>query len=321
MFPSYRPCATTIIRESRSPATKNSLPSRRLLAGPSRCLDAFATALTECGDGKEWYTSTAQLQLASYDLCVACRAVPTLHLTVDGGMPARLKTNEAAGSRLPAFRPRGITWNLPVSALNGKDPVFSDVKVLILGHGLGLVGKGFNRWVDELSLPPKLERLVFSQFHDRPIHRVSWPGSLREIAFGEGFNRPVHRVRWPGSLEKLTFGEGFNQPIDEVKWPASLKELTFGMRFNQPVDAVVWPASLQKLSFGDHFDQSVAGVVWPGTLQELAFSRAFQRPVDDIIEWPSSLERLTIARPPGAPPLPTWPGVEVCRVWRYWWKA
>eukprot|EP00752_Nemacystus_decipiens_P003613 g3330.t1 len=289
-------------------------------AGRSRCLDAFRTALTECGDVREWYTSTTQLQLASYDLCVACRTVPTLHLAVGGGMPARLRQrNAAAGSRLPAFRPRGITWNLPTSALNGSDPVFSEVKVLVLGHGLGLVGKGFNRWVDELSLPPRLEKLVLSQFYDRPIHKVSWPESLREITFGEGFNQQICRARWPGSLEKMTFGEGFNQPIDEVKWPASLKEVSFGMRFNQPVAAVVWPSSLQKLSFGDNFDQRVAEVVWPDTLQELAFGRAFQRPIHGI-EWPGSLERLMIARPPDVP-LPTWPGVEVNRVWRYWWKT
>lgn len=282
----------------------------------------MTTALNECGDGSEWYTSTAQLQLVSYDFCVACRAVPTLHLAVDGGMPVRLKAaggGAAGSSRLPAFRPRGITWNLPTAALNGKEPVFSDVKVLILGHGLGLVGKGFARWVDELSLPPALERLTFSQFYDRPIHKVSWPGPLREITLGEGFNQPIHGVRWPGSLERLTFGEGFNQPIDRAEWPASLKEIAFGMHFDQPIAGAVWPASLQKLSLGDRFDQSLAGAVWPGTLQELAFSRAFQRPIDDV-EWPGSLERLTIARPPDAP-LPTWPGVEVCRVWRHWWKT
>lgn len=291
--------------------------------GAGRCLAAFATALTECGGGREWYTSTAQLQLASYDLCVACRAAPTLHLAVDGGMPARLKTGDgAAGSRrLPAFRPRRVTWNLPPSALNGEeDPVFSDVKVLILGHGLGLVGGGSRRWAgDGLSLPPALEQLIFSQFYDRPIHGVSWPGSLREITFGEGFNQPIHGVRWPGSLERLTFGEGFDQPVDRVGWPASLTEIAFGMRFNQSTSAVTWPPSLRKLSFGGRFDQCVARALWPGKLQELTFGRAFQRPIDHI-EWPGSLERLTIARAPGAP-LPTWPGVEVCRVWRYWWKA
>lgn len=292
-----------------------------LLAGPSRCLDAFTTALIECGDGTQWYTSTTQLQLASYDLCVACRAVPTLHLTVDGGMPARLKKTSPAGSRLPPLRPRGITWNLPTFALNGGDPVFSDVRVLILGHGLGLVGKGFKRWVDGFSLPPMLEQLEFSQFYDRPIHKMSWSEPLREITFGEAFNQPIHRVRWPESLEKLTFGEGFNQPVEKVKWPASLKEIAFGMNFNQPITTVAWPVSLRNLSFGDHFDQSVAGVVWPRTLQELAFSRAFRRQIDDI-DWPVSLEVLTIAVPPDAP-LPTWPwpGVEVRRVWRYWWKT
>lgn len=251
---------------------------------------------------------------------MACRAVPTLHLTVDGEMPVRLATHEdTAGSRLPPFRPHAITWNPPPCALNGKHPVFSNAKVLILGHGLGNVGKAFNRWVgNELSLPPTLERLIFGQFYDRPVHKVSWPGSLREINFGEGFNQPIQGVRWPGSLERLTFGECFNHPIDRVEWPASLEEIAFGMEFNQPVAAVTWPTSLQKLSFGDHFNQSVAGAVWPAGLRELAFGRAFQRFINGV-EWPGSLERLTIARHPFNP-LPSWPGVEVCRVWRYWWN-
>ncbi|CAN0202173.1 unnamed protein product, partial [Ectocarpus sp. 8 AP-2014] len=46
----------------------------------SRCLDAFIVALSQprAGGNKQWYASTLQLQLASFDYCRACRRVPTL---------------------------------------------------------------------------------------------------------------------------------------------------------------------------------------------------------------------------------------------------
>lgn len=285
---------------------------------PSRCLDALVVALAECGDGKAWYTSTTQLQLASLDLCVACRAVPTLHLTVDGGMPDRLRAGTAT-SRVPPFRPRGVTWNLPLSALRGQeDEVFSEVRVLILGHGLGRVSKGLNRWVDgRVSLPPALRELTFGQWYNRPVDKVAWPAHLEKLTFGEGFNQPIDRVSWPPSLRRLTFGLYFDQPIHGASWPGSLQELRFGHYFNQPIDRVDWPASLERLTFGLKFNQPVGGVAWPPSLRELTFSRGFAQPIQDV-EWPGALEHLTIAGPVGAP-LPTWPGVEVHAVWRDWW--
>ncbi|CAN0268689.1 unnamed protein product [Ectocarpus sp. 6 AP-2014] len=139
----------------------------------SRCLDALIVALTNAGDGQGWYTPTTQLQLASLDFCTACRAVPTVHLTVDGDVPARLKAgiDNGGASRVPAFRPRCVTWNKPIAALRGEDDVFADVRVLVLGHGLGRVGVRFNRWVDGLQLPPALQDLTFGQWYDRPVHK------------------------------------------------------------------------------------------------------------------------------------------------------
>ncbi|CAN0450569.1 unnamed protein product [Ectocarpus sp. 12 AP-2014] len=285
----------------------------------SRCLDALIVALTNTGDGQGWYTPTTQLQLASLDFCTACRAVPTTHVTVDGDVPTRLEAgiDNGGASRVPAFRPRGVTWNLPIAALRGEDDVFADVRVLVLGHGLGRVGVRFNRWVDGLQLPPALQDLTFGQWYDRPIHKVSWPATLRRITFGEAFNQPIDRVSFPESLEELTFGIHFNQPVSKVEFPSSIQYLTFGDEFNQPIEDISWPVSLQELSFGWRFNQPIDNVSWPPRLQALTFSREFQATIDHI-EWPDSLKRLTIASPVGTP-LPTWPGVDVHRMWRHWW--
>ncbi|CAM9480532.1 unnamed protein product [Ectocarpus sp. 12 AP-2014] len=158
----------------------------------SRCLDALIVALTNAGDGQGWYTPTTQLQLASLDFCTASRAVPTAHVTVDGDVPSCLEAgiDNGGASRVPAFRPRGVTWNLPIAALRGEDDVFADVRLLVLGHGLGQVGVHFNRWVNGLQLPPALQDLTFGQWYDRPIHKISWPATLRRITFGEAFNQP-----------------------------------------------------------------------------------------------------------------------------------
>lgn len=108
-----------------------------LVAGDSRCIDAFMVALNETCGGKKWYISTVQLQLASVEFCVACRSVSTLHLFVDEGTPRHLWADNcsdqsgARGSsiggssegrsvlvRVPPFRPREVTWNLPPSMLS-----------------------------------------------------------------------------------------------------------------------------------------------------------------------------------------------------------
>ncbi|CAN0365078.1 unnamed protein product [Ectocarpus sp. 6 AP-2014] len=169
----------------------------------SRCLDALIVALTNAGDGQGWYTPTTQLQLASLDFCTACRTVPTVHLTVDGDVPARLKAgiDNGGASRVPAFRPRCVTWNKPIAALRGEDDVFADVRVLVLGHGLGRVGVRFNRWLDGLQLPPALQDLTFGQWYDRPIHkpRLSSDDTPHRVArlSESAHNRPSRRHSAP----------------------------------------------------------------------------------------------------------------------------
>ncbi|CAM9393068.1 unnamed protein product, partial [Hapterophycus canaliculatus] len=199
-------------------------------AGPSRCLDAIIIALEQASDGKRWYTSTKELQLASLQFCAACRSVPVFHLRVDSGTPTRLWTSAAARgtrsakklslTRVPAVRAREVTWGISAAALrNVKGDVLSKVEWLSFGN----------------------------DFNGSPIHGATWPESLQHLTFEWDFNQPIEMVRWPASLQVLSLGIDFNQPIKRVSWPSSLRQLILGRSFNQPINGVSWPASLQEL--------------------------------------------------------------------------
>ncbi|CAM9216682.1 unnamed protein product [Ectocarpus fasciculatus] len=191
--------------------------------GCSRCLDALVVALTDAGDGQGWYTPTTQLQLASLDFCAACRAVPTVHLTVDGDVPGRLNAGVDNGaSRVPAFRPRGVTWNLPMSALRGGDDVFADVRELVLGHGLGGVSKRINRWVDGFQLPPALQDLTFGQWYDRSprLSNADRPPRVARLS-NAAHNRPS---RWHSAPDMARRGSASHvAPLVETAKPSCLK--------------------------------------------------------------------------------------------------
>lgn len=61
--------------------------------GSGQWLDMLTIALGQAAEGK-WYTSTLQLQLVSFQACVACRGVRTLRVTVDKRMPLSLWGND-----------------------------------------------------------------------------------------------------------------------------------------------------------------------------------------------------------------------------------
>ncbi|CAN0432129.1 unnamed protein product [Ectocarpus sp. 12 AP-2014] len=93
-------------------------------------------ALWDPLDGKEWYTSTSQLQLASLQFCMACRSVPQMHLRVEFRTPRHLwvapttlrtrNEMQPITARVPAFRPRKVTWNIPAATLDAaSDPLTS----------------------------------------------------------------------------------------------------------------------------------------------------------------------------------------------------
>ncbi|CAN0605789.1 unnamed protein product, partial [Ectocarpus sp. 12 AP-2014] len=166
--------------------------------------------LNETCDGASWYTSTKELQLASLEVCMACRNYPTVHLNVDEQIPRRLLATADAPpphpkrlcwTRVPRLRARRVTWNMPTAA-ELRNPIFAMTDVDCLEFGLDFEGS-----LDAVAWPQRLKTI---QFHHESV-----------------FNQPLELVQWPASLQKITFGEDFNQPIERVKFPASLQHLIF----------------------------------------------------------------------------------------------
>ncbi|CAN0429376.1 unnamed protein product, partial [Ectocarpus sp. 12 AP-2014] len=296
--------------------------------GPTRnsCLNAFYVALGETRDGKSWYTSTKELQLASLEFCMACRAYKTLHLIVDVRIPRMLLAaadgpvrhpKRLSRTRVPRLRARHVTWNMPTAA-ELRSPIFALMELDHLEFGGAFEGS-----LDAVTWPRRLESIAFHNFSpfNTPIDLVKWPASLKRLAFGNSFNQAIEHVEFPASLrqivfaffscfnqpiagvilptclQKLALGASFNHPIEDVTWPPFLQELIFGKYFNQPIQRAKFPASLQKLRFDQYscFNQPMAGVVLPTSLQQLALGASFNHPLDDVA-WPTSLQELIIGK-------------------------
>ncbi|CAM9414703.1 unnamed protein product [Scytosiphon promiscuus] len=287
------------------------------LDGESRCLDAFAVALSQAHARREeegaWYTSTLELQLASVDFCRACRGVPTLHVRVLGGTPPTLwaprqdeprqqpwqqnslsSTTSSASkehgthfipSRVPRVRAASLTCTLGEAALARSGGLES------WGY-LRLCGR--RSWSESqlLEWPQRLRALTLDIEVEVRQHSMSLPPQLQELRLGRRFNHPLSRIVWPASLLRLSFGTGFNPPIAGVVLPAYLQQLEFGDGFNRPIAGVMWPSSLQQLSFGYRFNQPIAQIVWPASLQQLSFGHRFDQPIVGT-QWPATLRKLS----------------------------
>ncbi|CAN0447860.1 unnamed protein product [Ectocarpus sp. 12 AP-2014] len=244
--------------------------------GRSRCLDAFTVALNQTSGHGAWYTWTAQLQLASLQLCISCRSVPSLDLRVKSYTPEPLwarppdretrRAKQRRVGRVPILRARVVIWELSSETLR------------LSGEGLASAQRFIfnNPTIDRIDgrvWPPALKELFLGMMFDSPFENMVWPSSLVKVSLGSNFNQPIHQVTWPASLRNLSFGSLFDQPIDLATWPSSLTELWFGRSFNQPIHQTVWPPSLELLKLGRDFDQPLHEVAWPVSLRSLFFLR------------------------------------------------
>ena len=256
-------------------------------------------ALNQTSAGDPWYVSKTQLQLASIQLCVACRRSATFRLKINDHIPHRLLAYADAPAptlergcrlspRVPRLKARIVAWHRR-SCQELRRPVYALTEAQFL-----LFGSGFDESVDDVSWPEGLKVISFGGDFDQDVEDVNWPPALQEIAFGHNFDQPVDRVAWPASLVYLTLGYCFNFPIDNVSWPPCLEALKLGNCFNQPIAGVAWPASLQVLLFGHCFDQPVAEVAWPASLRVLKFGWNFNQTLDR--DWPKSLSHLAVDR-------------------------
>lgn len=270
-----------------------------LPTGPvaSRCLDALVVAINQASSARQWYTMTPELQLASLQLCEACRGAHAVHLRVNGDSMATLLSagddahsnhDELDSLQIPRLRARRVTWELPSADFMSRLPDTLDVEELCLRDD-------FNSSLEVPAWPRRLSKMEFGveSHFNQPIVGVVWPASLRQLLLRGIFDQPIEDVRWPPSLRELTFGLGFNQPINDVTWPTSLQRLEFGRGFNHPIEGVRWPESLQQLEFLGDFNHPIDGVALPRSLRHLVIGDAFNQPLEGVM-WPTSLQHLEV---------------------------
>ncbi|CAN0253896.1 unnamed protein product [Scytosiphon promiscuus] len=272
-------------------ADNNADPTR------DRCLQALTVSINQAGGTRQWYTETKELQLASLQICRACRGAHTVHLRVDRDIPSTVlatvdgshrNSRRVIPPRVPRLRVRRVTWNLPsIDLMSDFMDALVEVEELFFGDA-------FDRSVAIRAWPSGLKRVEFGWYSrfNLPIVGVTWPASLEELTFGRSFNQPVEEVTWPASLQQLTFKGKLDQSVEDVKWPTSLRQLVFGVRFNHPIEEVTWPMSLQCVDLGDAFDQPIENVTWPTSLQELTIGNSFDHTIE-CATWPTSLQWVT----------------------------
>lgn len=292
-------------------------------AGPTynACLDAFVVALNQTWDGKRWYTSNMQLQLASVQMCAACRSVTKVVMIVDDEIPRSLlaaaedlsSNKRLRSSRVPRLRAHTVLWFLR-SAAEMRRPIGSLVDAseiyfyhMFIGSLEGVVlprrlkklhfdpASPYNEPIVAVTWPDTLQQITFGEEFDQPINGVSWPPSLLQLKFSLRFNQPVEETTWPSKLIRVEFGLSFDQPIEAVAWPNSIRQMWFGHAFNRPITHVNWPASLWELKFEGRFNHPISGVVWPASLQQLTFGDAFNQPIEGVT-WPISIRQLSFGR-------------------------
>ncbi|CAB1104348.1 unnamed protein product [Ectocarpus sp. CCAP 1310/34] len=287
-------------------------------SGPARdsCLNAIIVALNETSDGKSWYTSTKERQLASLEFCIACRNHQTLDLKVDSRTPRRLLAAADAppphpkrlcGTRVPRLRARRVTWDIPTAA-GLRNSIYS----MMDADSLEFV-RAFEDSLEAVAWPRRLKTVEVSgiaevaKFHDKslfdqPIAGVVWPDTLEQLTFGLFLNQPIEWCTFPASLEELSFGAFFRQPMEDVTWPASLNRLDLGCVFNRPVDNVKWPASLAEVCFGvrqevlgdvvvtSKFNRPIGASAWPKAMHRLTLGQNFRQSLQELGTWMPNLE-------------------------------
>ncbi|CAN0101719.1 unnamed protein product, partial [Ascophyllum nodosum] len=220
------------VRWSHSSSRTEAL-SRRGLTSPSLCLDALRIALSQM-NGRRWYTPTLQLQLTSLQVCALCRDVHPSRLIVgldapdwvwEGDATSDGEVKRLRNARVPTFRPRGVSWELPFSLFR---QFSSELLASVIELGFGV---------------------EYKNKMDGPVS----PAVIQKL--NQDFNQPKAGITRPASPRLLNMVNQFNERIDGVKWPASLVLLRFGIRFDEPIDTVAWPASLRTLFLWGDFNQ------------------------------------------------------------------
>lgn len=291
------------------------------VAGGGSWLHMLLIALGETTNGN-WYLSTLQLQLASFEVCVACRRLRTLRVTVDRRMPLSLWGDDDVVQddakapkrrRLPSLRAYAVSWKMPDGMLA---PVLMEAALLrevtwmqVTGvnckhldaenAAVSLLKGSILKPASAIGHSPRSYFKAISALFDTGVAvntvqyvcSKSWPPALRQLSLGCLRQERINWAVLPSSLQRLAVGGYFNQPLEFASWPVSLKHLTLGGCFNQPMAEALLPSHLLKLTLGNNFNQSIVNVAWPRSLLQLTLGDAFDQPIDDVV-WPDSLLKL-----------------------------
>lgn len=122
-------------------------------------------------EGRSWYVSTLQLQLASMRVCRVVRGSIGFHLTIDKDTPHIVCDGTFKGNlesvelmEVPVLRVWRVTWDDPERLL--RDVVWPDcLRELSMGDAVG----------------QSLEGMV-------------WPSSLEQLTLGDSFRHPLEGV-------------------------------------------------------------------------------------------------------------------------------
>lgn len=211
---------------------------------------ALTIAIGQASKGR-WYVGTLELQLASFDICIACRDVPTLRVIVGEHTPLSLwggvdSIGESCQTpvmrQVPNLRAASLVWKMPL-----------DVLVRVLSESVLLRGV---RWMrlrgmserhsseptvcrgdDWLPLGSQLGHSARSYFE-----------AMRSLDGGKDHavnaTQTSPGVSQPATVEKLLLACTLTGTADCVVFPTSLESLILDCSFNQVTETVAWPLSL-----------------------------------------------------------------------------
>lgn len=284
--------------------------------GNSRWRDILTVALGQASEGK-WYVDTLQLQLASYEVCVACRGLCTVRVRVTRRMPLtfwgddssiRDASVQAPQRRpLPALRVSGVSWIIPAGMLV---PLLSQAALFREVEWMQVIGVDCESL--QLNSCPVRRSDDVSQSVSQPVHSPrSYFEAVQTLlvlakhsaidasrkwhdveAHGVDSTKNISSASWPAALRHLSIGCPRNEQVDLETLPKSLERLVIGCYFDQPIESVAWPVTLEQLTLGGFFDQPIDDVTWPPILTQLTFGAIFNQPITGV-RWPASLVRLT----------------------------
>lgn len=271
---------------------RNMTPS--LDSAPSAsALAALRLAFT-CG-----YWHHHQLQLASVDLCNACRASIPVCLTLTDRMPPSLgalffRPHHLSTSSLENCADIGSSGSGSGGGSSFCFPLIRSSRIATYQRVESIDWAAVQVFMlDVVSWPIRVRRLSFVEEFNQDLTGVRWPEGLLELTFREGFNMPIEGVEFPDGLLKLSLGADFDQAVENVAFPHGLTFLSLGAAFNHPIEGTKWPSSLSEIVWGDCFDQPIEGVSWPSSLRAIKLGDAFNYPVEQS-DFPKRLKSLQL---------------------------